>query len=371
MRTVRVTTLLVALGLAAALSVPVAAQSNVLLLVDASGSMKKSVDGGESRMDAAKRVLGETVHAMPADARLGLMAYGHRRAKDCTDIELISPIGADDAGTIAARIQALQPKGETPIAGALQQAARSFAALKGQNNAIVLVTDGIEECSGDPCAAAKAVAAAGLDLKVNIVGFTLDQKQQQEVECITRETGGRYYGAKGARELTTALTEVRQQLAQVTPTAEPPKPPAQAKAINLLGPENGGQVLVAPSDTWLGTIDGKGANFGCCPGGIGEAVYTFKDEKAATFDTFSVLIQATNAGNLKEFELLVSDDSPTGAFRSIGKFQTQNVKFIQKPYQEFKFPPVTAKYVKVKTLSNWGGNIMFIDNFQLRGTLQE
>src|SRR5712692_8561514 len=134
MRMVRVTTLLVAIGLAAILSVPVAAQSNVLLIVDASGSMKKPVGGGESRMDTAKRVLGETLHALPAETRLGLMVYGHRRANDCTDIELMSPLGADNAATIAVRIQALQPKGETPIAGALQQAARSFAALKGQNN---------------------------------------------------------------------------------------------------------------------------------------------------------------------------------------------------------------------------------------------
>ena len=146
----------------------------MLLIIDASGSMKKPGGSGELRMDVAKRMLRDTLHALPADAWRGLMVYGHRRAKDCTDIELVSSFGAADAGMIATRIQALQPKGETPIAAAIQQAARSFAALKEQANTIVLVTDGIEECHGNPCASAKAVVAAGLDLKIDIVGFTLN-----------------------------------------------------------------------------------------------------------------------------------------------------------------------------------------------------
>jgi hypothetical protein len=58
--------------------------------------------------------------------------------------------------------------------------------------------------------------------------------------------------------------------------------------------------------------------------------------------------------NVKEFELLQGNESPTGFFQSIGKFQTQNVKLFENPYQEFKFSPVTAKYLKVKILSTYG-----------------
>ena len=118
------------------------AETNVLFIFDSSGSMKKKVDNGEARMTVAKRVMAQTLKDMPAGARVGLLLYGHRRAKDCTDIELVSPIGADDAPTIARRIADLKPKGETPIAAALEQAIRSFAALKGQSNRVVLVTGG-------------------------------------------------------------------------------------------------------------------------------------------------------------------------------------------------------------------------------------
>src|SRR4051812_14646648 len=219
---------------------------NVMLIVDASGSMKKAVDG-ESRMTAAKRVLAETLATIPPDVRLGLLAYGHRKAKDCKDIELVSPIGAEDAGTIAGRIQDLAPKGETPIAASLEMAAKSFLAFKGQENSIVLVTDGIEECKGDPCAAAAAIKAAGLDLKVNVVGFTLKPEQRKLIECVATETGGTYYDAKNGAALSTALASVAKAA-----TAKP-----KAPDDDILAQKNGGVLLAAGNDDWQKLNDGK------------------------------------------------------------------------------------------------------------------
>jgi hypothetical protein len=142
-------------------------------------------------------------------------------------------------------------------------------------------------------------------------------------------------------------------------------------AINLLAPENGGHVLVASSDDWAGTIDGKEGGKQISSGLGKSAVFGFKDERPATFDMFTMLIPETRNGNVKEFELLEGNESPTGSFQSIGKFQTQNVKLFEKPYQEFKFSPVTAKYLKVKILStyeDWSDPWVF--QFQLFGVLQ-
>ncbi len=55
--------------------------SNVLFIFDSSGSMKKQIESGESRSDAAKRAMVAALSKMPSDASLGLMMYGHRRAK--------------------------------------------------------------------------------------------------------------------------------------------------------------------------------------------------------------------------------------------------------------------------------------------------
>jgi Ca-activated chloride channel family protein len=185
------------------------AESNVLFVFDASGSMKTKLASGETRLASAKKAMAKALEEVPSEVRIGLMLYGHRRSKDCTDIELVAPIGADDSAAIAKRIAGLNAKGETPIAGALLQAVRNFNAFKGQSNRIVLITDGIEECHGDPCAAAQAVADAGLDLKVDIVGFTLNEQQRKAIQCIADKTGGHYYDAQDTKGLTAALTEVK------------------------------------------------------------------------------------------------------------------------------------------------------------------
>ena len=129
-------------------------------------------------------------------------------------------------------------------------------------------------------------------------------------------------------------------------------------------------MLVASSDDWAGTIDGKESGKQISYGLGQSAVFAFKDQRPATFDTFAMLITGTEMNNVKEFELLQGNESPTGAFESIGKFQTQNVKLFEKPYQEFKFSPVTAKFLKVKILSTYGSPHPWVYQWQLFGVLQ-
>jgi hypothetical protein len=159
------------------------------------------------------------------------------------------------------------------------------------------------------------------------------------------------------------------------PSGEATRPAAQPetlrnlKGMNLLSPEDGGQLVLAPNDAWSVTIDGKEDAFREVQVGE-EAVFAFKDERAATFDSFSMLIPRSGR-NPKQFELFVAD-SPTGPFRSLGTFQPQNVRLMKTAgWQEFKFPPVTAKYLKVKLRSNYE-DVVWIDLFEFRlsGQLQ-
>lgn len=97
--------------------------------------------------------------------------------------------------------------------------------------------------------------------------------------------------------------------------------------------------------------------------------YGFKDDRLATFDTFKILILETDSKNLKEFELLSGNDSPTGKFEPIGRFQTQNVVFFDDPWQKFKFPAVKARYLKVKPISSYGFSSIAAYELQLLGVL--
>ena len=159
---------------------------------------------------------------------------------------------------------------------------------------------------------------------------------------------------------------------QARPIAKPtPSTQSQSSPINLLSPGNGGQIIVATNDQWRYAIDGDENNWryiDAVPFG-GWAVYGFADDRPAIFDTFKVLILAEASINLKDFELLAGNDSPTGKFESIGKFQTQNIRFFKNPFQEFKFPAVKAKYLKVKVISSYGFSSVAVYEFQLLGVL--
>lgn len=125
--------------------------------------------------------------------------------------------------------------------------------------------------------------------------------------------------------------------------------PAQArlpsfKEVNLLAPDQGGQALVVPNDGWFKPISGNENELATVATGQ-EAVYGFKDEKPAIFSRFSVLIPEESAHNPKQIELLVGDDSPTGAFRSVGTLNIVNAKIVKSPYQELSFGEINGRLI--------------------------
>lgn len=57
---------------------------------------------------------------------------------------------------MADRVRGINPKGKTPISDALLQAAEQLGANE-DDMALVLVSDGLETCGGDPCAVAASL----------------------------------------------------------------------------------------------------------------------------------------------------------------------------------------------------------------------
>ncbi len=128
--------------------------------------------------------------------------------------------------------------------------------------------------------------------------------------------------------------------------------------------------MAASSDDWLTTINGIEDELGQISYGLGqEAVYGFRDDSAATFHAFGILISGAGDNNVKQFELFFGNESPTGGFTSLGKFQTQNLKLFKTPYQTFTFPPVTARYFKLKLIDSYGATHPVVHEIQLLGRL--
>jgi Ca-activated chloride channel family protein len=202
-----------------------AGPANVELIIDASGSMAARMEG-RSKMDIAKEVLAGLLADLPADAQVAVRAYGHRRKNDCNDIELLAPLGPRGSIPVEGRVNALKPVGMTPIAGSLEAAGKDFTGREGQRNVIILVSDGQETCKGDPCAVARNLRQAGVQVEVNVIGFDVKADERKQLECIAEGGGGRYYNAANAKEFQVAAAEVKQQVA-----AAPPASPAGGGAF--------------------------------------------------------------------------------------------------------------------------------------------
>ncbi len=184
------------------------ATTHIELILDASGSMWAKL-GGSTRIEVAKDALGKIIDDLSErkGIAVGLRVYGHR-TNDCKDTKLEIPIGPMDEKKMKAFIGKIKPKGKTPIAYSLQEAAKDFRKDFTGSKVIILVTDGLESCNGDPCAAAKALAEKGIVSKIHVVGFGMDKKSVSQLECIVKPSGGLLLEANSAAELAKAFDTI-------------------------------------------------------------------------------------------------------------------------------------------------------------------
>jgi Ca-activated chloride channel family protein len=111
--------------LAAVSALPAVAADRTIIVFDASGSMWAQIDG-KSRIEIARETISSVLGSLPADAELGLMAYGHREKGSCSDIELLVPPAAGTGPAIIAATAKINPKGKTPLSEAVKRAAEEL-----------------------------------------------------------------------------------------------------------------------------------------------------------------------------------------------------------------------------------------------------
>ncbi len=192
-----------------------------MLVVDGSNSMWGQIDG-TAKITIAREVVQDLLADLPPDLALGLTAYGHRRSGDCTDVEVLVPPDANSRSAIRSQMEQLIPRGKTPMAEAVRQAAESLGAASGPAT-VILVSDGVETCAPDVCEAVRALNNSSVDFTAHVIGFDIrDKAAHDQFACVAQSTGGRYLSVDSADELsaaliaTTALPERREALPLIT-----------------------------------------------------------------------------------------------------------------------------------------------------------
>lgn len=188
---------------------PAVAGGVVHLIFDASGSMLRQMEGGR-RIEVARRIVQQTLdERIPEDVPVALRAYGHTEPHSCETELLVSPRAGnhDEVREVVAGIQAIN-LARTPLAASIEAVRDDLAGFEDRPRLVVMLTDGEETCDGDVSAAVEALIDEGLDVRLNIVGFHIDEiGQQAEFERFAVRGGGEYFDSHDGEQLIDGLAQ--------------------------------------------------------------------------------------------------------------------------------------------------------------------
>lgn len=191
--------------------------TRILFIFDASGSMYARMEK-ETRIEVAKRIMSKMMDSLAniSNVQVALRVFGHRQAPaqwDCQDTKLEVPFKHKNHQEIKDKIKTITPKGTTLIAYTLQQCANDFPIEPKVRNVVILITDGIEECKGDPCAVSEALQSKGIILRPFVIGVGSTVDFRAAFECV-----GRYYDANTEADFENVLNIVISQAMNNTTT---------------------------------------------------------------------------------------------------------------------------------------------------------
>jgi Ca-activated chloride channel family protein len=173
---------------------PQKALSRILFIFDASQSMSATWEKNK-KIDIAREILIGMIDSLEKvdQVQLALRVYGHQSPvppQDCSDSKLEVPFGPGTASRIRQKLRYLEPRGTTPLARSLELSVSDFPPCEDCRNIVILITDGIEACDGDPCVVSLNLQKQGVTLKPFIIGIGIDLNFKESFSCI-----GTYYNA--------------------------------------------------------------------------------------------------------------------------------------------------------------------------------
>ncbi len=182
--------------------------TRILFIFDASQSMFARWQS-DMRINIARNLLTELLDSLEGidNTQFALRVYGHQKRfppQDCDDSRLEIPFADGNVSRIKHRLRTITPRGTTPIAMSLERSQDDFPPCDNCRNIIVLITDGIEECGGDPCAVSRALQSKGIVLKPFVIGIGRDFRA--DFECV-----GQYFDATSENEFRQSLNIVISQ----------------------------------------------------------------------------------------------------------------------------------------------------------------
>ena len=204
------------------------------IVMDYSGSMANWIG-------VAKRSMASIIAQVPSSTNIGFRVFGHdnygsnsftvntvqevkKMVKKGNKISVVTQMGPTgstsgvcgatqqvtrvsnaNTGEILAGMESVDLGGATPMVYALDRAAyQDFAAFDDETpKKIVLITDGGENCGGDPCEFARRLMQKRSDIHIDVV---LVSSYSSNLTCLASTTGGHFYNINNLGDFSTVMT---------------------------------------------------------------------------------------------------------------------------------------------------------------------
>lgn len=151
-----------------------------------------TISGGKANVSIAIRLLGSQTPISE---------------QNCNDSRLLMAFCPPNISVVKPLMRFIHPTGITPIAFTLQKALYDFPVIPNSKNFIVLLTDGGESCSGDPCAISSALQQSKVEIRPVIVGMGVSADEAKTFDCM-----GTFYNSPNPKTFTQQVHEVVSQL---------------------------------------------------------------------------------------------------------------------------------------------------------------
>ncbi len=209
------------------------------IVMDYSGSMYNWIQ-------AAKKCMALIVRQLPPSTQTGFRVFGHDSGNNpytpvmskvknvvqnkegkykvqtvkssylgmtsgsCSATSQVTKIQPNNSAEIFNGMNSIRIGGSTPLTLALEQAADSdFLGMdKTVPKKIILITDGGENCGGDPCAFAKSLMSKRKDIVIDVV---LVSSYSKALTCVSDLTGGKFYNPVDTSSFVKVLSESIQE----------------------------------------------------------------------------------------------------------------------------------------------------------------
>ena len=279
-----------------------------VVLFDGSGSMWGKLSGqSASKLGMVQAALRKSIPALRLPLHLGLVTFGNRQARSCEDVRVLVSPAADGGQRVLQAVPHLNPQGRGPLTLGMRKAAEHLRAAHGPAS-IILIHDGPDNCSQDPCAAARELKTANRDLVVHVISLGLEPKEVKRINCVSAATGGRHFKISDQAGLDAALRQtlklaVLRSPAPVrvpqTPVAKAARPDDGKPGLRLSAMLKAGGPAIGKGLRWR-IVSGSASNKAkgkALPVYEGDASQPFLDLKPGTYSVTVQLGQASASGD--------------------------------------------------------------------------